>query len=662
MSNDSTRLLTAKVRRDYQQQRVDRLAAQMHLAPADPEVVGIIDTEDGTLNKDVLDADLEVIIQEWGALPTEPGEYDELQLQMAKVADDDSVGDFLDVGPSHQCDKSQKFPMTVNVPRDAYPADGRRQLRYRIEKYNENTLCSAAVDLIFDKTAPWDREMPEPAILQTNLITDAFFTANPAGLKVTLPPYEDQDKKDVFALYYSDTPPVEAEVPDPVASGLVPTDRILVITKEDIAEFGDGHFYIVYILLDKATNRSQISKLVAVDVNLGALPDNLQKPVVPLAADGLLDLADAQSGIAVEIRKFDNARPTDFVEVSWGTSAAFAEQIGFREFPLSIAIPPTHLRAAYGAADDVVKTPVSYRILRHQIAYGPESDDVDVDFSVAGPGRPDPDPNWPDPVNTELPAPEVRGATSDTANVLTRDDAEQDAKLTFSLHADAEDGDLMDFYWDGILVTEATYTVATGDTPPIERTIPWAYILRAGNNTTLPVHYTIRKPVGAGNEQKSTNASVAADAVTIVPDAAEFLRTSSKGWLNCDSLWEDSANPAGEPAFKVSVKPVNQYLPNGGDVTMVWTAMGGRSGETEIPGVRKTETVTITKAQAENGFEWEVKPYATHILPIYDPDGLGQDGRGRVNYSLEFNGEIVTSKTVEAVVSLGTGSGTCSFS
>jgi len=660
MSNASPRQLAAQTRSEYHKQRVSRLVAQAS-DPAAPEVPGIVDPQDGTLNKDVLAADLEVTVARWEDLP-ESGyaDYDSLQLEMA-VVDDTGVGDFEAVGSSHDYDEddSGDFPVTVTVPRQFLAPDGRRQLRYVVAKYNGNTMISPVVPLIIDSVPPWGNVEPEAVTLPSAPVTDAYFSANPAGITVTLPAYADQQPSDVYALYYADTVPVPPDFPDAVSAGLLPPDRTLLIPKDTIEALGDGHFYVVYVLKDKATNISRLSFVSFVDVNLGALPGALQNPVVPLAADGLVDLEDAQEGVTVQIERFDNHRPSDRIEVTWGTTPPFTEEIGSRSFPLSIVVPRDRLREAYGSASAVVQTSVSYRVLRHHVPYGPKAIQVDVDFSVIGPVRPDPDPNWPDPVNAQLLAPVIQGAVSKTDNVLTRADANQPASLTFVLYDNARDGEVVDFYWDGTLVNEATYTVDTNDAPTIEVSIPWSYILAAGNKSDLPVYYTIRKSVNEGNEQQSLTASVNADAVTEVPEAAVFQRLFNGTWLNCASLWEDPEKPSGDPAFKVSVKPLAKYLPNGGKVTMVWTALGGRTGDTEIVNARKTEEVTLTKSQAENGFDWEIKPYIDHILPIYDPSGLGKDGRGRVQYSLEFNGETITSEVVEALVGLADGVGTC---
>ena len=658
MSNDSARKRAAKVRLDYKKQRADRRAARQPFALADPIVEGMIDDQDGTLNKDVLDAPIAVTIQQWDNLPDPiDGDHDTLQLEMAVVNGDD-IGEFGSVGESCSYDNTSPFPTTLYIPQNDYPRDGIRKLRYKINRYNTGTPeYSVPIDLIFDKTPPWDPVEPPVAVLTGEVITDTFLRENPEGLELTLPEYTGQAPTDKCAVYYSDTVPGDGSIPPPVIYSPVPPDRKLLITKDYIETQGDGHFYIVYVLIDKATNRSRISEIAEVFVNLGVLPTALQEPVVPLAGDGLLDLADAQTGVTVDV-SFTNYQVSDVIEITWGPTEPFMEPIGGREPPFSVAVPHDRLQTAYGSADDAVTTSVSYRVLRHDVPYGPEETEVEVDFSTAGPTRPSPDPDWPDPVNSHLEAPVVRGEVSDADNVLDRTDTGRNAKFLFKRYESAKAGDIVDFYYAGTLVAEATYTVVLEDKDPVERSLPWSYILEASNNPQLPVYYAIRKASGAGNEQRSLTANVNANAVVIEAEAAEFQRMYGR-FLNCDSLWEDSGNPSGEAAFKVFVPPLDKYLPTGGEVNIVWTAFGGRSGDNEIEEARLSTIETISAEQAEAGFYWEVKPYETHILPIYDPEGFGQDGRGFINYNFQFNGETVHSKPAEAVVSLGTGSGTC---
>jgi len=582
------------------------------------------------------------------------------------VDDNGVVGEFEKVGPELEfnTDNIDTLPDAVLIPKANLAPDGERQLKYSIEKYNTNVTWSNPIPYICDSIPPWGNDTPDAVSLPAVPITDAWLTANPTGIKLTLAEYDNQQAKDTYALFYSKSVPVYPDLPPALDSGLLPPNRELLIKKADIETLSDGHYYVGYVLADKATNLSRVSFISEVFVNLGTLPENLLPPKVPAAEiDGLVNLEDARApeGVTVQIEEFANSRPSDRIEVTWGTNTdPFSEEIGSGGFPLFIRVPNEVLQKAYGKADTVVNTAVSYRVLRHGVPYGPESITVDVDFSVIGPVHPgpDPDPDWPDPINSQLLAPTVKGEVSDTPNELHRRDANRPAKLSFPLYTPAVDGEVVDFYWDGTLVTEATYDVKTADGPTITVNIPWSYIVTAGNNPALPVFYTIRKSRAPGNEQRSVSASVNVDAVTVVPEAAEFQRTT-RDWLNCNSLWEDPLNPAGDPAFRVFVKPLAQHLPNGGVVTMNWTALGGLTGENPISGAELTVPVTITKQQAEDGFYWDIKPYVTHILPIYQPAGDGADGRGRVTYSFKIGAETVTSEPVENKVGLGTGAGTC---
>ncbi|WP_338746488.1 hypothetical protein V3D52_07135 [Pseudomonas putida] len=635
-------------------------------ALADPKIPGIIDQTDGTLNKDLLNDDLPVAIEEWEDVPDPARGNDYLQLHIALVDDNGVVGEFEKVGPELEfnTDNIDTLPDAVLIPKANLAPDGERQLKYSIEKYNTNVTWSNPIPYICDSIPPWGNDTPDAVRLPAVPITDAWLTANPTGIKLTLAEYDNQQAKDTYALFYSKSVPVYPDLPPALDSGLLPANRELLIKKADIETLSDGHYYVGYVLADKATNLSRVSFISEVFVNLGTLPENLLPPKVPAAEiDGLVNLEDARApeGVTVQIEEFANSRPSDRIEVTWGTDTdPFSEEIGSGGFPLFIRVPNEVLQKAYGKADTVVNTAVSYRVLRHGVPYGPESITVDVDFSVIGPVHPgpDPDPDWPDPINSQLLAPTVKGEVSDTANELHRSDANRPAKLSFPLYTPAVDGEVVDFYWDGTLVTEATYDVKTADGPTITVNIPWSYIVTAGNNPALPVFYTIRKSRAPGNEQRSVSASVNVDAVTVVPEAAEFQRTT-RDWLNCNSLWEDPLNPAGDPAFRVFVKPLAQHLPNGGVVTMNWTALGGLTGENPISGAELTVPVTITKQQAEDGFYWDIKPYVTHILPIYQPAGDGADGRGRVTYSFKIGAETVTSEPVENKVGLGTGAGTC---
>jgi hypothetical protein len=251
-------------------------------------------------------------------------------------------------------------------------------------------------------------------------------------------------------------------------------------------------------------------------------------------------------------------------------------------------------------------TNVSYRVLRGEVSSAVQAITVDVDFSFIGPiPDPNPDPEWPDPVNGDLPVPEVRGRVSGLPNELNRTDAGEPADLTVELYGPLNEGEVIEFYWGSQASPAARYVVKDTDTAGDERTveIPWIVIEKEGDNAALPVYYGIHA-ADSENDQQCEPIDVVVDLATVVPDAPTFLGLNpTSGWLTCVSLYADPANPApGEPGIRVSIPDLTEYLADGDEVTLTWTALSGRTGETPIPGAEKSEVITLGGGNTGNRF------------------------------------------------------------
>ncbi|WP_143515036.1 MULTISPECIES: hypothetical protein [unclassified Pseudomonas] len=620
-----------------------------------PDVKGIVDPSDGTLHRDALTQALEVRIPPWPILPDDPElGWEELQLEFSLTGAD---GSFKDIGPLEQYDAPilpGDFPILLSFPQRDIPVNGELWIRYKHIDYLGSESWSAAIKLICDSIPPWGEQVvPDPVQLPPGHINESYLASHPGGIEVILPPRADEQPGDTFKLYYLEKWPEEqSEFGTPVAEGPVPADRKVIISVEKVREKGDGRFFVTFFEFDKATNKSRMAYPGSVDVVLGDEPEDLQPPEVFLALDGILDLKDAQCGVTVDIREYKNRGMRDTIEVTWksATSAGSVlrpEPVGSRPFPISVPVPPEVLRKEYGTSTGIEVTNVSYRILRGEVPYGPVDDDINVDFSYVGPERPEEDLEWPTPINPGLNAPEI---TSDSgqSNKLVRADAGKDATLSFALYERIELGHVVDFYWNGTLVEEATWVVDRVTGAPKVVTILWKYILAAGNNPRLPVHYTVRAEADALNEQESERQYVDADAVTITPDAGEFEGLTSKGWLGCSSLWDPDDSTAA-PAFRIRIPASAQYnLVPGNEITLEWTVVEGLSGEVPIA-VDKRETLTLNQEMIDDGFVWKIQPYADHILPIYAQSPLA--ARGRVKYS--FPGKGLVSAPAENKVSIG---------
>lgn len=654
-----------KVREQYRLEKNRRSAAtQNDLALPTVDATWLKDTSDGTLDGPRLLSgdDLGLTVPEWTSLPPD-GRSNTLEVLWGKLSDPVDNYPVVDTVVVTAPIPAGTFPLSVKVPNLDLRPDGTYSLLYKVTSHNGMERRSPFVTLIADTIPPYDRFEPAALNLPISELTDEYLASNPGGLVGTVPHYPDRKPGDKIAFYWLTTPlPDKPEnLPAPVGFTEVLDARQITFPKSVLERSLDKDHYALYVLLDKAGNRSSISGYKRIDVALGPLPDALQDPVVPLAADGLLDLADARLGIVVQILQFDNHKRTDRIEVTWGSVVLDTVEVGeVRVWPLEVQVPALALRDEYDRLlGGVQSTQVSYRVLRGHKPSEVKAIRVDVDFSTIGPDpNPDPDPDWPHPINPDLDQARVFGKNSNTLNTLKRADGGEDAELKFNLYEPLDAGEVVDFFWSGTEVTEAQYIVKSADLPGDEVTvsIPWSYIEAAGNQPQLPVTYRIHA-ADSDNYQSPETTLVEVDAITLTPDAPTFEGLRGE-WLNCNSLFEVPNNPHPlEPAVRVRVPDLSKHLKAGDQVTLVWEAFDLISGD-PLPTATKRETITLDASHPVSGFVWYVQPYVDHLLPTYDPpDNL--DGRGVVHYEFMQDSETVYSDTAEALVGLFDAAGAC---
>ena len=665
---EEKRLAAEQSRIENRQLRMKRAAAsratRAGLLPV-PVIVGVMDAVDGTLEAEIAKSGNPLAVHlntPWEGAPVYAGDENTIYFDIAYEG-----GEFKEVF-SVVIDETKTFPITdLTIPVEAFAAEGSYKFRYRAALTNGLTDSSPDVPLRLDRIAPYGLATPpDPLkmILPSEPINDAYLASNSDEVMGKIPAYPDWKEGDKVAYYWSKfQSPEQIELIDPVGYVEVTQPPFDVTFDGDtIRSVGDGGCYVLYLLFDKAGNRSGLSFAVSMAVALGDYPVTFQPPVVPAASDGLVDLKDVieEAGVNVEIPAFDNVKSTDFIELTWGKSVIPAEAIGSVPFPRIMKILPALLKEEYASAVGSVTTNVSYRVLRGTVEMGSEGTSVDVDFSVVGPENPDP---WPEPVNPLLLPPMILGTgTNPETNKLNREDKGLPAKLTFKFPEKLIKDDEVNFYWGADIVAASKYVVKGDEVVDTDITvdIPWANILDAGNNPDLKVHFRVRGQ-DSTNEQHSKPQSVSVDAIEIIPDAPTFLGLTGN-YLNCKSLYEDPANPNPlEPAVRVQVPDLSKWLVAGDTVTMKWVALPTRdpAETTPIPGATLEESVVLD-ATTVNGFVWYVQPYVTYILPTYDPTGPGTNsGRGVVSYQFSYKGEDIFSATDEKYVGMFDGSGSC---
>lgn len=676
MAVSRTKSNAQQARDNYRAARIKQWGESRQAEVLDPPIFpadSIMDPADGTLNKDVLTAVVSVGFSAWSQLPPAPSTFAGIQLRWAAALGDGSAPPvpvdqedntvYVQIarkeipGPLTPAD----FPIYLDIPVATLAVDGKFYLLLVMEPYNAQPyLFSVPVPVTIDSAPPYGAAKPAAmTVTPPGPITDDYLTDNGGKVIGTIAQYPDFKPGDEVSFFWT-AAPVPDDWSGETAIGAIPVTATWPFPVEypqtGLTGLADGTWHLQYGLVDKATNSSIVSTDTTVILALGALPTGMADPIVPLAADGVVDLKDAIAGVSVQIEDFQNHKPTDQIVVTWGTTVLTGKPIGAETFPLYIDVPPDVLKSTYGAGTGQVDTPVSYVVDRGGLKSAVLSSSVKVDFFVVGPPNPG---TWPTPVNDDLPSAEIFGKISLTANKLTRADEGEEATLRVQLYRNLIPGQYMDFYWKGVVVPSAQYQIQATDTDisTATRIIPWDVIKEGFNDPALPVHYRISAAAGFDdNEQHSKDTLVAADAVTPVGPDPEFLgvRTGPGGakYLNCDSLW-DVPPYTNDPAIRVKVPDLTLaplFLPDGTVIKMKWRVVDDITGD-PIPEVDFDDNITLGTDYPRTGFVWRI-PYDDYIEPIF---GLSQDGIAQVSYSFMLGTEEVFSGQVEGHVAMHTG-------
>ena len=615
---------------------------------------------DGLLPITALTGNLAIKVADWRQTAPPPNVVDDLHLEWRP----DGVNEYIKLSiESFTAPITEAFPLDRFIEQRHFTrSEGLFHFRYGVKGWNSGIIeYSQDQPITVDRTPPYGPDDP-PAVDDPGPVNDTILDAD-AGVFVTVPDFVEDKKEFVtVALVWSDKVPPADQPIVPDVFHLLPADRKVLVPRALVERYPSGDHYVAYELFDKAGNRSRPSRVRTVAVARGLLPANLKPPVVPLADDGLIDLADARLGVTVEIPRFDQYIPDDDVVVKWGATKLTPKRIGEGDspFPVKVVVSWEHLKGEYtapGSAPYEVTVPVTYEVLRGTTPFPlPSADGIEVDVNLAYPGPVNP--GDPDPVNISL-GPVVVTGDSNTPDHLTSADQNKDAVATVTLYNPTRPGEVITVYWNGVAVA-ATATLVGNEKPG--ETVPLAVLwseVNAGGPGSVPVYYTVTHPDFI-NPQQSPEKLVQVDAVPIILAAATFPDISTVGGfslLNCESLRKRTSD--GEIGYRVSV-PASRYLVAGEKITLNWV-LKEADQTTDVAGTELSTDLIIEPDADTNGIEWFVQPYSKHILPA-QVDTINGWAYAHLVYTLTVNNKVVTSQflnTVVGIQDLGEPSGTC---
>lgn len=537
---------------------------------------------------------------------------------------------------------------------------GEIKFQYLIESGSGQRDASDFLTIVIDREPPGDGKVPEalqfpPAM--GNKITLKYLDDNQDQVIATVPAYTRMEAGQTVSLWWNGkkttaVAPVIVTAED-VTNGTVQ----IVIPGAQFRGVTDERVMLQYSLSNRAGFESSPSESSAIMISLEPEAADLKNPVVPLAADGLIDLADADKGVEIKIDAYTNIMTGDAIVAHWGVSALNSETVIANNFPVYVSVPRSVvLREGSGSI------PVYYEVMRGGAATQSNTIQVIVDVTTVGPVDPDPT----TPVNEALQVPWIQGGSKlHPFNELGIQDKGKAATATIPFNQSIQGntaqpiittpGAQITLMWGAypgspIPIGPVTVTQAHLDAKELPQiTIPAAIIDATPDGNAFEVYYTLIRPAGdtVKNPVSSPSAKLTIEMnIPGGPDgllAPTIMGTTKKNWITKETI---------QAGGGVKIK-VDMYsgMKVGDNVELHWIAYSSTNNApgTEIAATEYTQNKTVVTVDITNGLEFSV-PYTPYVEQIAAETGNQRQGSGAATYTVTQNSKNYASK--EAIVKI----------
>jgi hypothetical protein len=517
------------------------------------------------------------------------------------------------------------------------------ELVYQLIANGANPGPEVITDFKIDKTKPYQTKTPPtdfsppamafPADLPPNKdIDDSYLGANPTGITVTVQlAGSNAEATDICDVYWGIAS--EPEYATPVLTGVVvPSDGKIVMPVSIFENSKEGLNTLTFTVKDLAGNISRRSKPDQRNVRRLAAPVPL-KPIIPLAdgtdGDTLIDLADCDRGVTVEVPVPLPSAPSDTINVWWAGIELGELPVGANTTLVFKVDYVDVIKVAYGNTDGSVPTTVNYAMFRG--SGGPiaeESTVINVDISYPGPVNPD----EPSDINPDLNLPRLVSSQG-VDNELDDNDYEKDADIFIKLYAvpatEAAQS-IAVFYDDVELLPHYLLRPGEEDTEIKAAVVPWAVIARKPNED-VKIKWRL-SAVGNNNSVYSKEETVVVDITKIVlpPVEVQALVYDS---ISCPTL---NFLPATDPDYpgdgtsrrnlKVVI-PFSDSMQDGRDLILKWEGFEDEGATIPIADTAITKTIPMTDPIPPDGYATDIGEYFEHFKPV-------SDGFGKLSYTI----------------------------
>ncbi|WP_053157427.1 hypothetical protein [Pseudomonas sp. Pf153] len=534
--------------------------------------------------------------------------------------------------------KELSIPLVHLVELPTPEAPTQYELVYIMYAAGVNPTPPTVAEFHIDKTKPYQVKTPAsdfspdgvtfPADLpQTQEIDDEYISNHPNGIEITLTlaPFnaEATDKVDIYWGDVSDpayfSTPIMSDVP-------VPPDGKITMTIDIFENSQEGVNTLRFIMTDLAGNVSRPSK--AVQRTVRRLPPPVSvPPVVPLAdgtdGDTLINLADCNQGVTVEIEVPQPSVYNDIIQATWQGRDLPPVRVENNTLLVLPVDYETIIKPAYGATDGEVDTTVSYVMLRGSgDVVAQNQTTIQVDISYPGPVNPDD----PDEVNPALNLPRLV-SSQNVNNVLDDNDYGEPADIYIQLWAApaTESGQSITVWYDDVPLTPA-YFLAPGEegTEIPAATVPWDVIARKPNEI-IKIKYQLSVVLGNNpvwSEDEDVNVDITK--IDLPPPEVQGLEHDA---IACPTLNFVPPNDGTSRRNLIVVIPFSPSLIDTRVVTLKWGGFSDENATIPIAGTEVTATHTIVGTVPAEGIEMEIGDYFVNFKPV-------TDGFGKLTYTV----------------------------
>ncbi|MEH3828174.1 hypothetical protein [Enterobacter roggenkampii] len=539
------------------------------------------------------------------------------------------------------------FPKTVHIEPVILLTPGLHKVRYEFERVSGGpTIPSDTIDIVIDRRQPGGGALPLALVFPDNLaqtgITPDYLDSHGDQVIATVP--------DSPGFILEEGMAVHAYVRGANSSELGPV--IVFLTADDVSNrtipvtfnraiieaAGEGNAVWDYYFVSRNGYNSARAPKASVAIYLQPVPSDLPAPRVPLFDDdNVIDLADADTPVEIEIDAFKNWDARDRLIATWGS-------VPLPEVPYNGGIFPVVIKVSRGVVYTVGNgtVGVQYTVYRGNAPFRSPVTNVVVD--VKHPGPIDPNPETPE--NEALVRADVFGGSGNNpVNTLRPDDLGLDARVVVPFYDEAVAGEIITLYWGRPAarekVTSRAITQAEIDAAAFgDFTVPSAIVDATGTNRQLPVWYTLERAA----TNPPANAVKAPDTIVDAllskpggpddPEAPFFPEANEKGWLQ----YETTINGA-----KVTA-PVYVNMQKNDTVQVSWQTYASQNaapGTEIVGGDWKSDPITVNEPELANGVTVTVPYSVIEVINDVVDDFIGS---AVATYEVIQNGGSYTSQ------------------